>query len=106
MTFKEPGIIRVFCNVHHSMVAYVVSLDTPFFAVPKADGSFRLAGVPSGAGKLTAWHPLGEVTTQDIALPAEAPLEITVVVTQKRVPKHLNKLGEPYSEAESDDYPQ
>ena len=105
-TFKEPGVVRVFCNVHHSMVAYVVALDTPFFTVPQADGSFHLAGVPAGPGKLTSWHPLGDATTQDVTLPSAAPLDVTVVVTQKRVPKHLNKLGQPYSENESADYQQ
>lgn len=105
-TFEEPGVIRVFCNVHHSMVAYVVALDTPFFTAPRADGSFRLTDVPPGPGRLTSWHPLGEAATQDVTLPAAAPLVVTVIVTQKRVPKHLDKLGEPYSDTEPADYAQ
>ena len=84
----------------------VVVLDTPFFTAPQADGAFHLEGVPPGPGKLTSWHPLGEVTMLDVTLPAAAPLDVTVVVTQKRVPKHLNKLGEPYSETEPADYQQ
>lgn len=28
-TFRQPGVVRVFCNVHHSMVAYVVVVETP-----------------------------------------------------------------------------
>ena len=55
-TFKEAGLVRVFCNVHHAMVGYVWVLDTPFQATPGADGSFVLTGLPRGPGKLTVWH--------------------------------------------------
>ena len=42
---STPGLVRVFCDVHHAMVAYVWVMDTPFLASPGADGSFALTGL-------------------------------------------------------------
>lgn len=50
--FNQPGVIRVYCNVHHAMVAHVLVMDTPFFTKPDAQGRFRLVGVPTGPGEL------------------------------------------------------
>src|SRR6185295_12979892 len=40
--FEEPGLVRVFCNVHHDMVAYILVLDTPYHVSPNANGEFVL----------------------------------------------------------------
>lgn len=103
-TFSEPGLVRVFCNVHHGMVAYIVVLDTPHFAVPGADGRFHLAGVPAGKGRLTVWHEQAEDLTRELTLPAAAPLVLAVEISRPRVPRHLNKLGKSYGRERRDRY--
>lgn len=95
-TFEAPGVVQVFCNVHHSMAAYVVVLDTPFYALPERSGEFRLTGLPEGPGTLTVWHERTNVFTQEILVPASAPLEIPLEITKKRVPRHKNKFGKSY----------
>ncbi|RMH23594.1 MAG: hypothetical protein D6696_00090 [Acidobacteria bacterium] len=96
VTFSHPGVVRVFCNVHHAMVAYVLVLESPFFVQPAADGSFRLDGLPSGPGTLTVWHERAEPQQLRIALPHGEPLALELVLDRPRVPPHLNKLGKPY----------
>src|SRR5436305_7561359 len=54
--FDKAGLVRIFCNVHHSMVAYILVLDTPYYTQPGADGQFVLSGLPKGRGRLTVWH--------------------------------------------------
>src|SRR5579864_70359 len=45
--FETPGLVRVYCNVHQQMVAYILVLDaSSSHASPAADGSFRLTGLP------------------------------------------------------------
>ena len=100
----RPGVVRIFCNVHHSMVAYVVVLDTPFFVRPSGDGSFRLTGLPDGPGKLTAWHPRADPFSQDVALPLSKGVLLELAVTQKRVPPHLDKLGQAYDKSTPSSY--
>jgi hypothetical protein len=102
--FADAGVVRVFCNVHHSMVGYVVVLDSPFHSVPAAGGSFRLVGLPAGPGTLHAWHERGEVASVRADPAAAAAAAVRVVATKPLVPPHLNKLGRPYARTRRDRY--
>jgi plastocyanin len=99
-TFDEPGVVRVFCNVHHSMVAYVLVVETPFYTTAAADGSFRFEGLPDGPGRLTVWHERSEPWTRKIAA-GENGIDIRVEVSKPRVPRHKNKFGKPYTRRRS-----
>jgi hypothetical protein len=50
--------IRVKCDVHPWMTAYVAVMDNPYFAVTGEDGSFELRNLPAGSYRLVAWHEL------------------------------------------------
>jgi plastocyanin len=54
-TFTRAGEYTQLCNVHPDMLAFVVVLDTPYFAVTDATGAFSIAGVPAGAYRLVVW---------------------------------------------------
>jgi plastocyanin len=96
--FEEPGLVRVFCNVHHDMVAYILVLDTPYHVSPDAEGRFVLSGLPRGPGKLTVWHEQADPWTVDVALPQKTPgpLMARVEIVRPLIPAHLNKLGQSY----------
>ena len=57
VVFREPGIARIYCELHEFMRAVVVVTEHPFHAVVAEDGSFRLEGVPPGEHTLVAYHP-------------------------------------------------
>jgi plastocyanin len=97
VTFKEPGLVRVFCNVHQQMAGYVLVVDTPYTASPDKRGNFALTGLPAGPGTLSVWHQRGELQSQPVTLPARAPLRLSLAVSKPRVPRHLNKFGKSYS---------
>lgn len=97
VTFDEPGIVRVFCNVHHAMFANVVVVPTPHYVVPDASGGFRLEGLPAGPGRLSFWHERGEVVSLPLSVPARGALNLTFDVTQPRIPPHRNKHGRAYT---------
>src|SRR5262249_1585025 len=50
--FANPGVVRVYCNVHAQMSAFVVVRDNPWFTQPAADGSFELTDIPPGSYRL------------------------------------------------------
>ena len=97
VTFKEAGLVRVFCNVHQKMAAYVLVVDTPYSTAPDKKGGFSLAGLPTGPGTLSVWHERGELISQQVTLPASAPVRLSLAVSKPRVPRHLNKFGKAYS---------
>jgi plastocyanin len=104
--FEEAGLVRVFCNVHHEMVGYVLVLDTPYYASPDANGEFVLSGLPRGRGKLTVWHEQADPWTVDLELPRKGaePLAVRVEIVRPLIPAHLNKLGQSYFRSQRDRY--
>ncbi|MEM1205237.1 MAG: carboxypeptidase regulatory-like domain-containing protein [Acidobacteriota bacterium] len=94
--FHEPGIVRVFCNVHHSMVAYVVVVDTPYYATLDSQGAFEITGLPPGPGELTVWHERAEPKTLRYVVGSGGTLDLELAITKPRVPRHRNKFGKPY----------
>ena len=82
---------------HHGMFGYVFVVASPYWARIGADGTFSIAGVPAGAGKLTVWNERSSPTTMDLTLPLAVPPKIGIEITMPRIPPHKNKLGKPYS---------
>src|SRR6266576_5028721 len=55
-TFEHPGLVRVYCNVHPRMVAYVWVMANRYYAQPASDGGFTIENVPAGRYRLHVWH--------------------------------------------------
>jgi plastocyanin len=53
--FDRPGIVRVFCDIHSHMNAFVLVFGHRFFAVTDDDGRYVIEGVPPGTYLLAAW---------------------------------------------------
>jgi len=58
---RQEIMMRVKCNIHNWMRAWIGVVDHPYFAVSGVDGSFRIPNLPPGDYTLHAWHEtLGE----------------------------------------------
>jgi hemoglobin len=55
VTFDKPGIIRIGCNIHASMSAYLVVVNAPHYVVVEDDGSFKFRSLVPGKYKVQAW---------------------------------------------------
>lgn len=76
VVFSRAGVSRVFCNIHPHMAAYVVAVDSPYFAVTGDDGAFALGGVPPGRYTYRAWRSSGDTVTGVVDVPGTAPLHV------------------------------
>lgn len=94
-TFASPGLVKVYCNVHHSMVGHILVLDTPYFARPDAEGNFVLRDLPSEEGDLVVFHDRTDPWRQSV-VPGGEPVAVTLQVIRRKVPAHMNKFGKPY----------
>ena len=54
--FDQPGIVRVFCDIHSHMNAFVLVFSHPFFAVTDDEGRYRIENVPPGTYSVIAWN--------------------------------------------------
>ncbi len=108
-TFKLPGIVRVFCNIHPTMSAIIAVLPTPYYAATPANGRFTIPNVPQGDYELHIFHErsLPEVLQfleHTITVP-EVGLSLPLVSISETgyIPaQHLNKYGQPYPPLPSD----
>lgn len=86
--FSRPGIVRVFCNIHPSMSAIIVVLDTPYFTKAERDGQYHLSDVSPGEYEL---HVFDERATAG----QESQMVLTVgPLTDTIAPRlHLSEAG-------------
>ena len=68
--FDDPGLVRVFCEIHEHMRAFVLVVDTPCYASVSQDGKFSLPKVPAGTYTLVAWHEQYEAVRQKVEVKA------------------------------------
>jgi plastocyanin len=103
VTFDRPGIIRVYCNVHAVMRAFIIVAASPYFAQPGSDGTFRFDGVPPGDYVLRVWHERTRDWSQPVKVTAGAmaPLTITLDARGYKYVQHTDKEGKSYYERTS-----
>ncbi len=66
--FDAPGTYAVLCNLHPSMLAYLVVSPSSYFARTDSDGAFVLKNVPAGTYHVTAWVPRLKPVTRAVTL--------------------------------------
>ncbi len=75
--FIQPEImIRVKCNIHGWMHAYIGVVDNPYFAVTGDDGSFELKNVPPGDYTIEAWQEELGVAVQRVTVPPSGKADV------------------------------
>ena len=97
-TFEHAGIVRVYCNIHPQMSAFVVVRDNPFWARADDAGRFSMAGVPAGTWVLKAWHERAGEVEKAVTVPeeGEVALDLTLDASGYKNRQHKNKYGKDY----------
>src|SRR6267378_1050389 len=97
--FEHPGLVRVYCNVHPRMVAYVLVMENRYYAQPGNDGSFAIDNVPAGRYRLHVWHERipTEVVKDVAAGSGELDVQIALNARGYKWQPHRNKYGHNYS---------
>lgn len=99
VVFDKPGEVVIGCNIHDWMEAYVLVVDTPYFARTAADGRATVRDVPPGRYRLRLWHPLQKAAApvREIDVGA-APLQMALALDA--APRH----PKPHTEVDTDRY--
>ena len=82
--FTAKETIRLFCDVHPWMVAWIHVLDHPFHAVSGADGKFKLSGLPPGKYTIEAWHDGYKAVTQEVEIKAKETKTVNFELTDRQ----------------------
>ena len=81
--FTAVEQVRLFCDVHPWMVAWIHVLDHPLYAVTGADGRFRMKGLPPGKYTIEVWHDSYKSVTQEIEVKAKETKTLNVELTER-----------------------
>ena len=69
--FDEPGIVRVFCEIHSHMSAFVLVFAHRFFAVTDDRGRYRIDQVPPGTYTVAAWYEGAIREARSVTIPED-----------------------------------
>lgn len=78
VTFTKPEIVKVSCDLHSWMTAWVVVAENPWYAVTGADGSFAFDNLPPGQYKLSVWHERLGTVPATVTVAEQQPGRVTV----------------------------
>ena len=67
--FDKPGIVRVFCDIHSHMSAFVLVFAHRYFSVADEDGVYRLENVPPGSYNVFAWNESAPLESRRVVVP-------------------------------------
>ena len=84
---KEAEEVKVTCDMHTWMTAWVVVTDGTHWAKTEADGSFRLEGLPPGTHEVRLWHETLGARTASVVVAEDgtaAPLELELEPKQQK----------------------
>jgi len=104
VVFDTPGIVELRCDVHAEMAAYILVMESPYFAVTDGQGNFQIpdagylqqrgldgpAALPAGKYVIKTWHEKLETQKSPVLVPENG--EVSVQLSLKRgVPGVLYK---------------
>ena len=78
--FTKAGVYTQLCRLHSDMAAFVVVLDTPYFAMTDGTGAFEIKNVPPGKYTLVAWSEKLKPVKQVVSVPAAKPVAVSVTL--------------------------
>jgi plastocyanin len=98
-TIKAAGIYPLYCNVHPRMTAFLVTVNTPYYALAGADGRFSIGNVPPGTYKLHVWHERAAEQTATVTVGAGGVggLKYQLDARNFKFVQHKNKNGKDYA---------
>ena len=109
--FHRAGVVRVFCNIHPTMAAVILVLNTPYWTPAANDGSYALPDIPAGTYRLHVFDEKASpeslsalsqnviVAGGQIQVPA-----ISISESEYLARPHKNKYGKDYPATNEHEY--
>lgn len=80
LRFDVPEKVRVKCDLHPWMSAWIVVTEHPYQVVTDVSGSFELTEVPAGTYTFEVWHEALGTRSRSVTLEAGQNIELTIDV--------------------------
>ena len=67
-TISQTGMLKVKCDIHTFMNAFIVIFDHPYFSITGQDGRFHISEIPPGKYKIKVWHEKFDLVEKEIVI--------------------------------------
>ena len=95
--FDTLGESEIFCNMHESMHADVLVVESAPIAITDGEGRYQLDGLPPGDYQLVVWRPHSAEIVVPVHVEAGKTLNVPVDIQLGAAPsRHRRKDGTPY----------
>ncbi len=96
LVFSKEGVVRIGCNLHANMSAYVAVVGAPHYAVADTAGQFSFRSLAPGRYRLRAWTENSDTpSVQTIAIKTNENHVVVTLSTDKPVGLQNDKFGAP-----------
>jgi plastocyanin len=81
--FDQPGIVRVFCDIHSHMSAFILVFSHRYFAVTDDEGRYRIDNIPPGTYSVVAWHESLPSETRKVTVSENGDSDVNFTLSKK-----------------------
>jgi plastocyanin len=74
--FDKPGVVRVFCDIHSHMNAFILVFSHRYFTLTDDQGRYRLDNVPAGTYTVVAWYEGAVTAARPVVVSARGTAEL------------------------------
>jgi plastocyanin len=76
ITLDRPAVNRIYCNIHPHMAAYIIAVDSPYYATTGKAGTFTMRDVPAGRYTYHAWRSGADMLSATVTVGESQPVEV------------------------------
>jgi len=99
LTFDKEGLVRIGCNLHANMSAYVVAVAAPHYVVSEPGGKFAFRSLKPGRYRLRAWVENNDVpTVQNVDIKRDANTVAVTLSSEGTTRPQTDKFGVPHGD--------
>jgi plastocyanin len=85
--FDKPGVVRVFCDIHAHMSAFIFVFAHPYFDVTDGQGRYRIDGIPAGTHSIVLWNETLDPETRQVTIPDGGEVEVNFTIAAPPAPE-------------------
>ena len=82
--FDRVGLVRVFCEIHSHMSAFVMVLPHRYFDTTDASGTYRIPKIPPGRYHVVVWNDQFRSARREVVLKSGEDAELDIVLELSR----------------------
>ena len=82
--FDRVSLVRVFCEIHSHMSAFVMVLPHPYFDITDGSGTYRISKIPPGRYHVVVWNDQFRSARREVVLKSGENTKLDFVLEQPR----------------------